>query len=506
MTSSRASNRRPWFHGRRNAAALTFGGRSAMHRHLADLIASGSPVTLALIEIDGLEVVQLVDGTDATDALINEVGRAIKEIPGTESFRLADGRFAIVVPTPVSIAEERCEELTTLSSGATVCIGLASSRPTDEPITLHTRGRKALEVAQRRGRGSLAHAPRLPESSPKVDGARAAAVIKLLRDGAVRVHYQPIVATGTRQPVAFEALARPQLTHDLGGPVEAFATAERLGMVTELDALCRASILEDGPGLHMPPDTRLHINLDPLSLGHRSLNAGAIMRLARASELRPNRIVLEIHEDPRVAPADFERELRKLRELGFRLALDDVGGDSAGLVSLRLGLFDVIKLSRSVIAGIGEDRHTDGVLDAVCGFAARTGVTVVAEGVETAEQLYRLRTYRHPGLEPPAITAVQGYHIGGPAPQPGRPMGPGGMDDADVADDAEATAEEADDARGAARATTRRASVEVDRIDALDAAGIAEAADEAAAAVAALTADADADTDGRDAPGDASEV
>jgi EAL domain-containing protein (putative c-di-GMP-specific phosphodiesterase class I) len=100
--------------------------------------------------------------------------------------------------------------------------------------------------------------------------------------------------------------------------------------------------------------------------------------------------------------------LARLRALGVRIAIDDFGAGHASLQYLRGFAFDIIKIDRSYVANMGASRVDCMIVSAICDIARSLPVEVVAEGIETAEQLTRLRQA--------GCTGFQGYLLGRPAP------------------------------------------------------------------------------------------
>lgn len=392
-------------------------GRDELEQHLGELMPEGRILTLAVVKVHGLGAFTVIHGQHRTEELLAAVEAALRDMDDVPAFRVDEGRFALVFTEPSDIAADRATPLKQLPWRSTACIGLASARAEEGALSLIDRATRAMLEAHRRGAGSLVQFHSGTDEVEPVTPARAKALLDLLSSGEIRIHYQPILGIEQRQVLGFEAFARPQATHDLNGPIDAFDVAERLGLTPELDAMCRSSIFADGPGFHMPPATRLHVNLAPMALGHRSLSARELHRQVRDAGLKAAQVVFELREHPGVPMEVLAGELTSLRRLGFGLALDDIGASSGGLVALQVGCFDLLKLAPSVTARIGEDRRADAVLDAIAAYAHHTDAQIIATGVETAQQFVAVRDFRdRAGTR--AVHAAQGYHLGAPAPQP----------------------------------------------------------------------------------------
>lgn len=203
--------------------------------------------------------------------------------------------------------------------------------------------------------------------------------------GGLRTLYQPIVDLATGGVVAHEALTRGPAGTALEGPEVLFAAARTAGRTVELDWACRAQAFRETARLPGPPPV-LFVNTEPAAfdracpphllpdwlLAHR--------RLLVVVELTERHLLTD--------PAGLLRVRASLRELGWELALDDVGATDAGVALLGLLEPDIIKLDRSMLA----ERHSavqTAVMDAVRACARATGATIVAEGVERPAQLLR---------------------------------------------------------------------------------------------------------------------
>ncbi len=170
----------------------------------------------------------------------------------------------------------------------------------------------------------------------------------------------------------------------------------------------------------MPPGRRL---VSPRSRGHglRQRRAGAVRRAgfvdrdsSRALEttgLDAARLVLEITEWSVLVDIDAARRtLDALRTLGVRVALDDYGTGYSSLSNVAALPVDELKIDISFVAGLGSDRACTAIVRAVVGLGNALDITVVAEGVENADQAFALRAL---GCE-----YGQGFHFGRPTPEP----------------------------------------------------------------------------------------
>lgn len=220
-----------------------------------------------------------------------------------------------------------------------------------------------------------------------------------LEPGGLRCFLQPIVDFVTGRSVGYEALSRFAPTPPRSPDVWFREAAEvGLGEALELQAI-RAALAELP---RLPPETYLSLNVSPEQLG-----SGAIERALGDAPL--SRIVLEVTEHALVADyARLRALVDPLRARGLRLAIDDAG---AGFASFRHILQldpNLIKLDMSLIRHIDTDHRRLALAAALIRFAEQTSAQVIAEGVETAEELEALRRL--------GVTRAQGYLLGRPAP------------------------------------------------------------------------------------------
>ncbi len=249
-----------------------------------------------------------------------------------------------------------------------------------------------------------------------------------LARGEFAVHYQPIVELETYRWTGLEALTR--WTHPTYGPVRPdvfIPLAEQAGLVGRLtEWLIDQAAVELAEVMRQLPDLYLSINLPPELVADGT--AGRLVQRAERAGLSIRRLKFEVTE--RSLPAgpldEFGKEVARLAATGVRFALDDFGVGYANYGHLSRVRFDAVKLDRSLIAERG-DGLVQAVLDSVLAYGRRLNVRMVAEGVETNEQVELLRSV--------GVKYAQGWLFGRPMPAsklltylataatPGRPHG-----------------------------------------------------------------------------------
>jgi len=195
----------------------------------------------------------------------------------------------------------------------------------------------------------------------------------------LHIAYQPIVAWSSKGIYAYEALLRskePALPH----PGAVLDAAERLGRVHELGRVIRARAVR--PDLPLPDRALLFLNLHPTDLLDDELFQPKGLLASTAK-----RIVLEITER---SALDHIRDVRSriaaLRELGFRIALDDLGAGYAGLTSFTLLEPDVVKLDIGLVRDIHREPKKKTLVRTMITMCKELGIIVTAEGIEVPEE------------------------------------------------------------------------------------------------------------------------
>ena len=241
-------------------------------------------------------------------------------------------------------------------------------------------------------------AERLDEPAPGAPADPAAQVRRVLDDGGVVTHVQPIVDLATGEPVAYEALARFPDAGD--GPAALFTAAAAAGLGVELEELAARAALAVAPRL--PAGRYLGLNLSPAAL----LRPAVTDLLLDHSHLE---LAVELTEHSPVDDYDaLLAALAEVRRGGVRLVVDDAG---AGYASLRHVLRlapDAVKLDIGLVTGVPADPAKQAMVTAMVTFATRTATRLVAEGVETAAEADTLRAL--------GVGFAQGHLFGSPAP------------------------------------------------------------------------------------------
>lgn len=208
------------------------------------------------------------------------------------------------------------------------------------------------------------------------------------------LHYQPVVHLSTRSVVGVEALVRWQ--HPQRGllpPMDFIPLAEESGLIGELgEWVLRSAATQAGAWQAAGRALDVAVNLSPLQMSAPGFD-DRVREVLASANASPQNIVLEVTESALLDQPDATQSLMRLRTTGVRLALDDFGTGYASFSYLRRFAVDMIKIDRSFVAGIGCNADDDAIVSSMVGLAHDTGKLIIAEGVETEDQLAILRRF-----------------------------------------------------------------------------------------------------------------
>lgn len=236
----------------------------------------------------------------------------------------------------------------------------------------------------------------------------AVQLARVLRLGLVRSVYQPVVDIVERRVIGFEALTRVG-NGRFDNISMLFKAAEANDAIWSLERLCRRKALEGLPALSR--DQLLFLNTEPDAIHDPHLTGAEFLGGLSDAGLSPSQVVFELTEHSAVKDfVAFRRTLTRFRSLGFRLALDDVGSGYAGLQAIAEIGPDFIKTDMHLVRGLHENPIKRELIDTIRRFSDSTGITLVAEGVESSDELAALVAV--------GVRCAQGYLFARPAAPP----------------------------------------------------------------------------------------
>lgn len=388
---------------------------------------SGEVLAVFFIDVDRFKIVNDSLGHHAGDELLKAIAERLGALTRAEDtlarfggdeftlliegiYDLADAeavakRVVEVVPAPVELEGGRLV-MTSVSVGVALAQGGAS--PDD---VLHNADVAMYESKHRRG-GQFTvfdHQAMGTRSAERVD--LEAALRRAIKERSLTTYYQPLVSTESGKVVGAEALVRwrhPE--RGLLAPAEFIGLAEETGLVLDLgqqilDDACRLARQWQDRG---EPEFTVSVNLSASQFQDAGL-VSTVQKALIAHGLRPEHLSLEITES--LAMQDIERSiatLTELKALGVCLAIDDFGTGYSSLTYLKRFPVDAVKLDRTFVQDLASSSVDAAIVVAVVDLARTLGLTTVAEGVETSDQLTRLAAMGCPLL--------QGYLLARPMP------------------------------------------------------------------------------------------
>ena len=384
---------------------------------------AGRTVAVMFVDLDDFKTVNDGMGHDAGDQLLKAVARRLDGTlrSGDLAARLGGDEFAILVLTgpgkadPQTLAERVLEALSAPFSVmgeqllVRASVGVAVGDPGTASVgDLLRKADVAMYAAKHGGKGRAAAFDPSMDAELQERLHLETELQRALAEDALEVVYQPVVDLTTGAVVAVEALARwdhPQ--RGLISPGVFVPVAERCGLAAEvgqavLDMACRrVASLPHGPA----GPVSLAVNLSARELTQPGFVEDVMTTLGR-SGLGPASLIVEVTERAILDAGDDGATLQQLRTGGVRVAVDDFGTGNSSLSYLRSLPIDLLKVDRSFVAGLGTARSDRTVTSAIVSLATTLGLGVVAEGVETAEQVGELV-----GL---GCTLGQGHHLSPP--------------------------------------------------------------------------------------------
>jgi len=208
------------------------------------------------------------------------------------------------------------------------------------------------------------------------------------------VVYQPILDLQTRTPVEMEALVRwDHPTRGRLAPIDFIEVAEGSGLIVPLGRIVlERACAQAATWARTWPGTPIDLSVNLSSRQFRDPGLLDTIRGAlEVSGLPAARLKVEITESAMLDAEASDLLMRRIRDMGIRLAVDDFGTGYSGLSYFQRFPLDTLKIDRSFVSGMGRDPRSDAIVHATIAFAKALGLTVTAEGIETEDQFERCR-------------------------------------------------------------------------------------------------------------------
>jgi diguanylate cyclase (GGDEF)-like protein len=402
-----------------------------MERVRDELANGGSQIAVLFVDVDDFKTVNDSLGHGVGDALLVSVAERMQQCvrPGDTVARLGGDEFAVMIPgvdDPLhdgrAVATRILHEFELPVQAGTelvsvhLSVGIADSRQSgDDSDALIRNADVAMYQAKSKGKARFElFEPQMAAAILRRHDFKEELAKAIEREQMI-VQYQPIVALDSGKIVAAEALVRwEHPARGLVPPAEFVPLAEETGLIVPLGRfVVREACRQARRWQDAEPDgepLRMHVNLSVAELRDPGLVENVLSAVQDAG-IDPGQLVIEITESQLLAAASVDR-FHELRQLGVKIALDDFGTGYSSLSYLHSLPLDTLKIAKPFIDGLTSGRRESSFVGMIVDLARTLELEVIAEGIETGEQLAALRELRA-GLG-------QGYFLGRPSSAPPR--------------------------------------------------------------------------------------
>ena len=385
---------------------------------------TGGTVAAVLVDLDGFKNVNDTLGHRCGDELLQQVAERLRNCaPDTGTVaRIGGDEFAVVLPGGTAQAGAAVARRVIAALHRPIGVGGQETRTGASIGVAELDGHRSAEelladadiamyAAKRAGKGRHLVFERAMRDRALQRSRLEQQLARAVGRGQIEVHYQPIVDLATRRVTGVEALARWRLSDtELIEPSVFVPIAEESGLIAEIGAhvLRQACRTVRGWRSTVPGAAELGVSVNVS--GWQILSSSYSLEVADVlaeTGLPPDALTLEITESMLLEDSDaLTSELARLRTLRVRLAMDDFGAGYSSLSSLLRFPVDTLKIDRMFLVNPG---NPGSLVRAVAELGRSLGLTVVAEGVETPEQLALVRAAR--------CDAVQGFLVSRALPE-----------------------------------------------------------------------------------------
>ena len=372
----------------------------------------GGTLAVLFLDLDRFKDINDSRGHDTGDRLLQEVARRISAAVRAQDMvvRMGGDEFIVVlrsVTSPEQISESAARLAEALNVPvvidgrplvATASIGVSVyPRDGQNMGELLRQSDTAMYQAKDHGRNTFQQFSRAMERRLKERVAIENGLRRALPEQLLELHYQPIVAIGTRKVVALEALLRWRGPHGYIRPSRFIGVAEQTGLIVPIGEFVVQQALADlgrwrAQGAALVP---VALNVSAVQL-QRGDFTGMLARHLRRADIGANLVQIELTEsalfEPHRRRTDPAQDaIVQLRELGTRIVIDDFGTGYSSLSYLKRWRVDALKIDRSFIRDLTLDAGDLAIVEAIIAMAGHLHIEVIAEGVESWPQLEKLR-------------------------------------------------------------------------------------------------------------------
>ena len=374
-----------------------------LNNTIAQAETNDDSVTVMLFDLDRFKEVNDTYGHDVGDILLQQISQRLVSMNFASDtfYRLGGDEFALLASgltemTAVSQAQKICAAINqpyTIYNAIiniTTCVGIAISDTEHRSDYLYKYADLALYEAKNEGSSKIKvfrqwMLDKLQESRTLEHDMALG-----LANNEFVVYYQPIVDSFTSEIYSYEALIR--WIHPLKGlmsPDSFIPVAEKTGMINEMGKSVLEMACREAASWVVP--VKISVNVSPVQLNSKAF-AGIVLSILKETGLPADRLELEVTESSLFSESHAPMNtLNRLRALGVKISIDDFGTGYSSLSRLSRIAFDKIKIDKSFVHSISEQEDALNIIKLITGMAKSLSMKVVAEGVETREQLENLK-------------------------------------------------------------------------------------------------------------------
>lgn len=230
----------------------------------------------------------------------------------------------------------------------------------------------------------------------------------ILDQSEIRIVFQPVVSLSDAEIIGYEALSRGPAGSILERPDALFKAAAKFDLVWELEYLCRGSALERAKDII--PTKMIFLNVDPKIINDPRFQKGQTQDMLRRFQANAGNVIFEITEKTAIDNyKNFCRILENYTSQGYKIAIDDTGSGYSGLRTLAETRPNFIKVDMELVRDIDKDTLKQAMMKALYDFSVSTNSKIIAEGIETQEELSTLINI--------GIPLGQGFFLQKPQPE-----------------------------------------------------------------------------------------
>ncbi|WP_421854740.1 putative bifunctional diguanylate cyclase/phosphodiesterase [Oricola sp.] len=401
--------------------------KEGLERKLAKIVQADPPETsgferwlLISLEIDALRDINEIHGAEIGDSVLRVIAQRVRRLVGDLGpvSRIAGSEYAFAVKfkrddrelhaVMNAIIDEVARPVSIDSATVAVFCTAGVTQIVSQTIEINKLLRQTKLARANAKAGGLGNWATYHPEMTQSDRYRKwieTELVQAIRDNDFDLVYQSQVYSDTGKIAGYESLLRwKHPTKGIIPPIEFIAVAEQCGLINQIGNWVIRRVCEDAH--FFDPDVKIAVNVSPKQLDNPEF-VDTLASILKTYDIKPKRIEIEITENVLIGdPNRVRKQFERIRGLGCSIAIDDFGTGYSNLSTLSELSFCKLKLDRSFLARY-EDRNNSGpLISTVVNLARALDVQILAEGVETKDQIAMLNAA--------GCTLMQGFAFGKP--------------------------------------------------------------------------------------------